>query len=388
MSRFLFVVPPLTGHINPTVSVGGELARRDHEVAWVGHTEALRTLLPGNTRIFSVANDFSADRLHSFGDQWLRLKGSEELKFFWEEFLVPLGHAMLPAVTAAIDAFAPDVIVSDQQALGGAVAARRSGVPWATSAVTSSELVRPLAAMPKVEDWVTECMAGFQRAHGIADPVDLRWSDQLVLIYSTAALIGPLDGVPAHYVFPGPVLTARPQTTPFPWSWLDPERRRVLVSLGTLNTDVGGRFFRTLLDAVAQEGERLQLIVVASPASIGPTPPHVLVRESVPQLSLLSRIDAVVCHGGHNTTCEALSYGLPLVVAPIRDDQPIVAQQVADAGAGIRVKFNRVRSAELREAVLAVLDEPSYRHAARRVQASFAAAGGTVTAADHLEKMT
>lgn len=47
MSRFLFVVPPLTGHINPTVAVGAELTARGHEVAWAGQTATLRTLLAG-----------------------------------------------------------------------------------------------------------------------------------------------------------------------------------------------------------------------------------------------------------------------------------------------------------------------------------------------------
>ena len=46
MSRFLFVVPPLTGHINPTVAVGAELAARDHDVAWAGHPAMLGPLLP------------------------------------------------------------------------------------------------------------------------------------------------------------------------------------------------------------------------------------------------------------------------------------------------------------------------------------------------------
>ena len=96
---------------------------------------------------------------------------------------------------------------------------------------------------------------------------------------------------------------------------------------------------------------------------------------------------AVVSHGGHNTTCEALAHGRPLVLAPIRDDQPIVADQVVRAGAGVRVKFGRVRPEQLAAAVDEVLDEPSYRAAAARVQQSFAAAGGAVSAADYLEKL-
>ena len=39
MSRFLFVVPPMAGHVNPTLPVGRELAARGHEVAWAGPPE-------------------------------------------------------------------------------------------------------------------------------------------------------------------------------------------------------------------------------------------------------------------------------------------------------------------------------------------------------------
>jgi len=96
---------------------------------------------------------------------------------------------------------------------------------------------------------------------------------------------------------------------------------------------------------------------------------------------------AVVSHGGHNTVCESLAHGLPLVVTPIRDDQSIIAQQVANAGAGIRLRFARLTAGQLRTAIRAVLDDPAYRRGARRVQDSFTAAGGARAAADHLEKL-
>jgi UDP:flavonoid glycosyltransferase YjiC (YdhE family) len=111
----------------------------------------------------------------------------------------------------------------------------------------------------------------------------------------------------------------------------------------------------------------------------------VLLAERVPQLELMPHLDAVVSHGGHNTVCEALAHGLPLVVAPIRDDQPLIADQVVSAGAGIRLTYGRVRAAQIRDALEEVLDRPDYTEAARRVQQSFQAAGGASTAADHLE---
>jgi len=95
----------------------------------------------------------------------------------------------------------------------------------------------------------------------------------------------------------------------------------------------------------------------------------------------------VVSHGGHNTVCETLAHGLPLVLAPIRDDQPIVADQVVRAGAGRRVRFGRVRPDELLEAVRAVLLEPSYRDAAGVIRQSFLDAGGAAAAADALEAL-
>jgi MGT family glycosyltransferase len=384
MKRFLFVVPPLTGHINPTVAVGAELAARGHDVAWAGYPEALRPLLPAGARVFPVLDDTFASRLLAERDRWLTLHGAAVLKFFWEDFLIPLGHAMLPGVQEAIASFAPDVVAADQQALAGAVAARQAGVAWATSATTPGELLRPLASMPKVDAWVCDQMTAFQRACGVADPVDLRFSGQLVLAFTTPALMGDVSGFEGHYVFTGPALTARPDRGSFPWDWLDPGRRHLLVSLGTLNH--GQRFFATAVEALADLGGELQAVIVGPAPE--QAPPHILFAGHVPQLALLPHLSAVVTHGGHNTVCEALAHGLPLVVAPIRDDQPIIAQQVADAGAGVRVRFGRLRAAELRDSIRAVLDNPGYAAAARRIAGSFAAAGGAVTAADHLEKLT
>jgi UDP:flavonoid glycosyltransferase YjiC (YdhE family) len=96
----------------------------------------------------------------------------------------------------------------------------------------------------------------------------------------------------------------------------------------------------------------------------------------------------VVTHGGVNTVNECLVAGVPMVLAPIRDDQPIIAGRVAAVGAGIQVRFGRVQPAEMAAALRSVLDDPAYRAAARRMGASFALAGGAATAADLLEKLT
>jgi zeaxanthin glucosyltransferase len=96
----------------------------------------------------------------------------------------------------------------------------------------------------------------------------------------------------------------------------------------------------------------------------------------VPSVPMPPRMDAVISQGGMNTVSETLAHGLPLIIAPIRHDQPVVASQVVRAEAGIRVPFSRDRPAQLREALVTILDDPSYRHAAERIREWFAAAGG------------
>ncbi len=384
MSRFLFVVPPLVGHVNPTVGVAAALAERGHQVAWAGDADFVRHRVGPQAVVFPCAGP-----LHGVGDACRppQIMGTAALKFLWERFLVPLAELMVPGVQAAVERFAPDALVVDQQAVAGALVAERMGLVWATSATTSGELTDPLLGMPKVEGWVHEVLADLRRRYGNRTVAgDLRFSPHLVLAFTTEALVGSTDHLGEHVRFVGPSIAARPGSGDFPWDWLDGERPVVLVSLGTANTDVGARFLRECARALGASPDR-QAVIVDPDGVLGAVEEHVLVQRTVPQLGLLSHVSAVVCHAGHNTVCEALSHGLPLVVAPIRDDQPIVAQQVVDAGAGIRLRFNRATAAQIGPAVQAVLTEPSYRQAAQRVQESFTAAGGATTAARHLEEL-
>ncbi|MFE2297493.1 glycosyltransferase [Streptomyces sp. NPDC059445] len=414
MSGFLFVVPPLVGHINPAVGVADLLLARGHRVAWACADPDLVERLAGDRApVFPCAGPVpGVGEARRPAD----LRGPEALKFLWEWYLLPLAEAMAPGVRAAVETFRPDVVVADQQAFSGGLVAERAGLPWATSATTSAEFGDPLAGLPRVTEWLAERLADLRRSVG--DPsgdTDPRFSPHLVLAFSTVELAGPpavARGGPIRWV--GPSITARPAAADFPWDWLDPGRAAVLVTLGTANADAGGRFLAVCREALRARADRVQVVVVDPGNTLGadaawrprgddPPPdatraPYtsrpslgddkdLLVLPSVPQLALLERVDAVICHAGHNTVCEALWHGVPLVVAPIRDDQPVVAGQVVDAGAGVRVRFGRVTAARLGAALDAVLHEPGHRAAAERIGTAFRAASGASAAADSLEQL-
>ncbi|KJY43885.1 glycosyl transferase [Streptomyces sp. NRRL B-1568] len=380
MGRFLFVVPPLVGHVNPAAAVAAELAGRGHRVAWAGVPALVAQAAGPGAEVYACGVPEQPGRPPE-------LRGVGALQFLWRDLLVPLAEAMAPGVEHAVTDFRPDVVVADQQAFAGALAAERAGVRWATSATTSAEFTGAVAAMPKVEEWIRGLLAGLRQRFG--DPAahgDPRFSPYLVLAFTTAELVGAAaPGVR----FVGPALAHRPAAADdFPWEWLDGGRPTVLVSLGTANTDVGARFLTECAAAVRDRAGWLRAVIADPGGALGGTSDaDVLVRPRVPQLPLLPRMSAVVCHAGHNTVAESLWHGVPLVVAPIRDDQPVVAAQVTAAGAGVRVRFGRAGRAQLGAALDAVRSEARYRASALRVRDSFRRAGGAAAAAHHLEEL-
>lgn len=378
MARFLFVVPPLAGHVNPTIAVGRALLAEGHEVAWAGCGTAVRALLPADLKLIAVSGQVATRVSEAWKSRAHTVFGLESFKFFIEEFLIPLAHAMVPGVRAALDEFKPDLVICDQQALAGMIAARLHSLPWVTFATTSASVFNPIERFPKVKEWLYGEFGRLQDAYALERLENPDLSKELVIIFTDRALVHTDGPVPKHYQFVGPSIRSETIPDDFPWESLDNVRRKVYLSLGTLNAERSVRFYEKVKEAFG--GKDLQLILSAPPEMLGEIPENFVVRRRVPQLELLKRVDAVIFHGGHNTFCEALFNGLPLVVAPIKDDQPLVADQVVRSGAGLRVHFDRVKSVDLYNVTRRVLDEPAFRQAARQAQKSLQAHGGALEA--------
>jgi MGT family glycosyltransferase len=171
--------------------------------------------------------------------------------------------------------------------------------------------------------------------------------------------------------------------------WKGSRAPLVYVTLGTVATRMpdGAAVLRSTLDALS--GLDLRVLVTTGPSldpgSLGDVASTVHVEAWVDQDDVFTEAALVVCHGGSGTTFGALAAGAPLVMLPMFADQPTNARLVARAGAGITVA-NGVASAKenvnvllgqrdaLREAVVTVLETPSYRDAARALAVEINAA--------------
>lgn len=107
--------------------------------------------------------------------------------------------------------------------------------------------------------------------------------------------------------------------------------------------------------------------------------------EFLPQTRILPTVDAVITHGGNNTTTEALHFGKPMIVLPLFWDQYDNAQRVDECGYGVRLGTYSYTDDELVAAVDRVLTDEAMRARAAAAGERIRSLDGVVRAADALE---
>ncbi|MER6345048.1 nucleotide disphospho-sugar-binding domain-containing protein [Streptomyces sp. NPDC001595] len=164
--------------------------------------------------------------------------------------------------------------------------------------------------------------------------------------------------------------------------------RIVLVAFGTF-LSARDDVLRTVVEGVLGGAPDTAVVVAAgrrTEALSDLVGDRVVVAESVPQLSLLQHVDAMVHHGGNNSFTECLRAGVPALLLPFSSDQFAVAHDAERAGLGVAADPNRLRSADVASvldslgttvrrrvsACAAVLNERGPRWAASRLTAAMA----------------
>jgi MGT family glycosyltransferase len=404
MATILAYVDAVPGRLYPLVPTLLELVRRGHRVAvrcGVDDVERLRAVGLAAEPLAPEIERFAPDDWRARTPITALIRG---LGQFGER-----APAQCRDLQRAIEAEHPDVLLIDEGAWGAAIAAQRSGLPWAYTIVSPVPLPSRdappfgLGLRPR-HDWVgrlRDATIG-RLALAALERLIARWTNPLRAdlglppvrtiedVYLAAPLVLAYTAEPFEYPrsdwsprirLVGPGLWEPPAETP---AWLEAlERPIVLVTCSTLFQDD-----RALLDVAcaAFAGEPYDVIVTTAdvdPSAVTP-PANVRIERYVPHTPVLERAVCVVCHAGMGITQKALAHGVPVVAVPFGRDQPEVARRVEVCGAGVRLPRGRFTPERLREAVRRAVE---MRPGAERVAAAFAAAGGPAAAADGLESL-
>jgi MGT family glycosyltransferase len=205
------------------------------------------------------------------------------------------------------------------------------------------------------------------------------------VIFATEALVGTGAAVPPGTVLVGPSrpLGPRGDEPPFPWERLDEKRPLVYVSFGS-QISWQPEIFTVVIEAT----RGLEVAVVLSAGDLVDTdfacgiPDHVVAVRYAPQTAILERAAAFVSHGGANSVMEAMDRGVPMLLIPVCNDQPVQAHFLARAGAGLSLDRRTLSTPSCREALAALLDPDGvFRRNARRVQADYRERDGAREAA-------
>jgi UDP:flavonoid glycosyltransferase YjiC (YdhE family) len=266
---------------------------------------------------------------------------------------------------AATSSFRPDLVVRECTEFGGYLLAGKLGIPCVT--LDNAPLVP--TRHPGLLPWLNESRA----ALGLA-PAD-----------GTSALTrGPwISWIPQAW-YPEELRTAAYryyQAPPGPAAGLDPAIAQlptgepfVLATLGSLTGNTLSPETTPLPHIVEALGTLPCTAVVAlgrdaDPADwTGPRPGNVHLASFVQQQLLLPACDLFLTHAGFGGIREALTAGVPMVALPLNADQPVNAQRLAELGVGAVVSRDKADSPTLAAACRKVLDDPSYRLAARGFQ--------------------
>jgi zeaxanthin glucosyltransferase len=197
----------------------------------------------------------------------------------------------------------------------------------------------------------------------------------------------PRSALPPTFHYAGPFVDeAARLSVEFPWGQLD-GRPLIYASLGTtLKSEPA--IFRLI--AQACDGLSVQLVIALGgrrdPEMFCDIPGKPLIVRDAPQLEILKRAEIVITHAGPNTVFETLLQGKPMIAIPKTFDQPAIAARLAWLGAAIVLRPGNPSVREIRSALSKLLSDPSYRNAARGLQAAIRSAHGLKHAADVIEQ--
>lgn len=294
--------------------------------------------------------------------------------------LVFLGEAegVIGSILPVIEAFAPDVILADELALAGRLAAKKLGLPLVmvfTSYAPCAEF-SICRFWPEVSEHHPARMAAralaerFTREYGVP-PLDLyaifEGTGDFNISTLTRAFQPKGRCFGENFYFAGAQIAPRAGAAP----WQPPQDGKPVVytSLGSLFNDWPE--FYSMLFPVAREVDAHFVCALGGTLTretLGAVPRNVTLLPFAPQLDILPHTDCFITHAGTGSAMEALYFGAPCVCLPQMEEQQLTASRLVKLGGAQRtIRRSALTQQTLFEAIDTALHDEAFRARVRAI---------------------
>lgn len=381
MSKVVFFSIPAYGHTNPTIEVVRELVSRGNEV-WYYSFKEFKDKIEGAGAKFICCDKYLPE-LHP-GDESKIGKDFAGLI----EMIVDTTISFDVKVCTELKDFNPDCIVSDSLSFWGKLFAQKLNIPYICSTTTFainkdtakmmkqsfSEIIRMSFGMRRINKKVKLLR---KKGYKVKNFISIVSNDNDVntIVYTSKEFQPRVETFSSKYSFVGPSISKVIVESK------ERKKKLIYISLGTINNK-NIEFYENCISAFKDYDVDVIMSVGRNTdiKNLGHIPNNFKVENSVEQIIILQEADVFITHCGMNSVNESLYYGVPMVLFPQHSEQRMVANRVADLGAGLMLKENNTEY--IKDAVFQVMNDSEYKQNANRLSKSFYDAGGSKKAAD------
>ncbi|SEN18887.1 glycosyltransferase, MGT family [Stigmatella aurantiaca] len=422
MATLLFAPLPLAGHVNPTLKLAKTLRARGHRVVYCSLPDVEDTLQAEGFEFIPVFSAiFPKGLLAEMSEKASRLRGRDLRRLARDH--VQRRNALLQAALDGeydrmLKSLRPSLVLCDDRVIDLPIVCHGHGIPAVRLNTTlPPHLVHlllagnrkpPASARMTLLRWLEAVLARvglmprFQEyyqklalKHGCQmEPVRFppfqlpRLQDLVLFPREFAAPETPEARERVHHL--GPSIDLERQEPAFPWERLQDSRPLIFFSLGTLaSAELARKTLKVASAAAAQRpGWRFVLAVGAllDPVEFDGGPAGVVAVKHAPQLQLLRKAAAMVTHGGFNSVKECISFGVPMVALPMKDDQPDVTSLVVHHGLGVQGDVKQLTPGTLLSLLDTVVGSASHAQALARMGRAFREAESPEAAVATIER--